>query len=270
MTRISLVDLDLESPGSTDPAEKSREHCIILMDNLAEASNAPRVRERSLESEARESPSKRPYSEENLVFETHVVDVEGEEQTMGAIGMVREEAAKLSWRHFRNYMIRNGGIEKCFGRKSEVKVFYIDDEDDEIFVDTDDEYRELLKIASAKNKIGETMTLKFVSFPKSRRGLESRRRSCGERRQVDLFGREFKSPGKVMKHQLKQFDTVGGGKVWKMNSCKTGSRGKVPGKLVSLSGSPPPHAKPLTIADGLNEVKELSRSLEETRTNSGR
>merc|ERR1719430_2655460 len=247
------------------------EHCIILMDNLAEASNAPRVRERSLESEARESPSKRPYSEENLVFETHVVDVEGEEQTMGAIGMVREEAAKLSWRHFRNYMIRNGGIEKCFSRKSEVKVFYIDDEDDEIFVDTDDEYRELLKIASAKNKIGETMALKFISFPKSRRGLESRRRSCGERRQVDLFGREVKSPGKVMKHQLKQFDSVSGGKVWKMNSCKTGgSRGKVPGKLVSLNGSPPPPTKPLTIADGLNEVKELSRSLEETRISSGR
>lgn len=269
MTRISLVDLDLESPGSPEPADKSREHCIILMDNLAEASNAPRVRERSLESEARESPSKRPYSEENLVFETHVVDVEGEEQTMGAIGMVREEAAKLSWRHFRNYMIRNGGIEKCFSRKSEVKVFYIDDEDDEIFVDTDDEYRELLKIASAKNKIGETMALKFISFPKSRRGLESRRRSCGERRQIDLFGREVKSPGKVMKHQVKQFDTVGGGKVWKMNSSKT-SRGKVPGKLVSLNGSLPPSTKPLTIADGLNEVKELSRSLEETRISSGR
>jgi len=221
-----------------------------------------------LESEARESPSKRPYSEENLVFETHVVDVEGEEQTMGAIGMVREEAAKLSWRHFRNYMIRNGGIEKCFSRKSEVKVFYIDDEDDEIFVDTDDEYRELLKIASTKNKIGETMALKFISFPKSRRGLESRRRSCGERRQIDLFGREVKSPGKVMKHQVKQFDTVGGGKVWKMNSSKS-SRGKVPGKLVSLNNTSLP-TKPLTIADGLNEVKELSRSLEETRVGSGR
>jgi len=269
MTRISLVDLDLESPGSPEPLDRSREHCIILMDNLAEANNAPRVRERSLESEARESPSKRPYSEENLVFETHVVDVEGEEQTMGAIGMVREEAAKLSWRHFRNYMIRNGGIEKCFSRKSEVRVFYIDDEDDEIFVDTDDEYRELLKIASAKNKIGETMALKFISFPKSRRGLESRRRSCGERRQIDLFGREVKSPGKVMKHQVKHFDTVGGGKVWKMNSSKT-SRGKVPGKLVSLNGTPPPSTKPLTIADGLNEVKELSRSLEETRISSGR
>ena len=182
--------------------------------------------------------------------------------------MVREEAAKLSWRHFRNYMIRNGGIEKCFSRKSEVKVFYIDDEDDEIFVDTDDEYRELLKIASAKNKIGETMALKFISFPKSRRGLESRRRSCGERRQIDLFGREVKSPGKVMKHQVKQFDTVGGGKVWKMNSSKS-SRGKVPGKLVSLNNSSLP-TKPLTIADGLNEVKELSRSLEETRVGSGR
>ena len=80
----------------------------------------------------------------------------------------------------------------------------------------------------------------------------------------------MKSPGKVMKHQVKQFDTAaGGGKVWKMASSKT-SRGKVPGKLVSLNGSPPTPTKPLTIADGLNEVKELSRSLEETRISSGR
>merc|ERR1712013_345594 len=179
-------------------------------------------------------------------------------------------------RNFRNYMIRNGGIEKCFNRKSEVRVFYIDDEDDEIFVDTDDEYKELLKIASAKNKVGETMAL---TFQKSRRGLDSRRRSYGERRQLDLFGREVRSPGKVMKHQLKHFDNSGSGKVWKMGSnttsstSKASSRGKVPGKLTSLNGSvsgPPDSMKPLTIADGLNEVKELSRSLEETRTSSGR
>merc|ERR1712156_1284793 len=47
--------------------------------------------------------------------------------------------------------------------------------------------------------------------------------------------------------------------------------GKVPGKLTSLNGSGSSDSmKPLTIADNLNEVKELSRSLEETRTNSGR
>merc|ERR1711963_111638 len=136
-----------------------------------------------------------------------------------------------------------------------------------------DEYRELLKIASAKNKVGETMAL---TFQKSRRGLESRRRSYGERRQLDLFGREVRSPGKVMKHQLKHFDNTGGGKVWKMtstssSSSKTSSRGKVPGKLTSLNGGGTLDSmKPLTIADGLNEVKELSRSLEETRTSSGR
>ena len=246
------------------------------MENSTETNNGPRVRERSLDSMARESPSKRPYSEESLVFESHVVDADGVEQTMGAVWMFKEEAQKLSWRNFRNYMIRNGGIEKCFNRKSEVRVFYIDDEDDEIFVDTDDEYRELLKIASAKNKVGETMAL---TFQKSRRGLDSRRRSYGERRQLDLFGREVRSPGKVMKHQLKHFDNSGSGKVWKMtsntssSSSKASSRGKVPGKLTSLNGSvsgPPDSMKPLTIADGLNEVKELSRSLEETRTNSGR
>ena len=57
--------------------------------------------------------------------------------------------------------------------------------------------RELLNIALAKNKIGETMVLKFVSFSKARRSLESRRRSCGDRK-VDLLGREGNtSPGKV-------------------------------------------------------------------------
>ena len=54
-----------------------------------------------------------------------------------------------------------------------------------------------MNIALAKNKIGETMVLKFVSFSKARRSLESRRRSCGDRK-VDLLGREVKtSPGKV-------------------------------------------------------------------------
>merc|ERR1719192_2652805 len=116
-----------------------------------------------------------------------------------------------------------------------------------------------------------------LTFQKSRRGLDSRRRSYGERRQLDLFGREVRSPGKVMKHQLKHFDNTGSGKAWKMTSSSTSStskassRGKVPGKLTSLNGSGASDSmKPLTIADGLNEVKELSRSLEETRTNSGR
>ena len=44
------------------------------------------MRDRSQESEARESPSKRAYSEESLVFETRLVDGEGDEKTVGAIG----------------------------------------------------------------------------------------------------------------------------------------------------------------------------------------
>merc|ERR1711992_455768 len=97
--------------------------------------------------------------------------------------MLAEEANKLSWKHFKNYMIRNGGIEKSFPRKSEVKVFYIDEEDDEIFVDTDDEYKELLKIAANKNKDGETMILNFVSVTKTKRHLY----------------RDMTSPGKITK-----------------------------------------------------------------------
>ena len=42
-----------------------------------------------------------------------------------------------------------------------MKVFYIDEEEDEIFVDTDDEYKELLKIASQKNKVDQNRLLAF-------------------------------------------------------------------------------------------------------------
>jgi len=273
MTRISLVDIEhgrrdhciimmdkKEERRIRDRSRESegrRDHCIIMMEQGEER----RIRDRSRESEARESPSKRAYNGDNLVFETRIVDCEGEEQTFGAIGIIRDEASNLSWKQFKNYMIRNGGIEKIFPtRKSEVKVFYVDDEDDEIFVDTDDEYRELLKIASAKNKNGEWMILKFVSVSKTRRNLELRRRSCGDRK-ADLLSREVKcSPGKVMKHQTKHFDTVSG-KIWKING---GKRGKVPGKMVPILGNPAA-SKPVTIAEGLNEVKELSRSLEEVK-----
>jgi hypothetical protein len=45
-----------------------------------------RVRDRSQESGARESPSKRAYSDQQTVFQTVLVDTEGEELILGAIG----------------------------------------------------------------------------------------------------------------------------------------------------------------------------------------
>ena len=56
-----------------------------------------------------------------------------------------------------------------------------------------------------------------------------------------------------MKHQTKHFDTISG-KVWKINGGKCTMRGKIPGKMIPVFG-PPPASKPVTIADGLNEVK---------------
>jgi len=226
-----------------------------LVDDFIDEKFNGKVRDRSQESRIRESPSKRAYNEDSLVFETKIVDREGVEITVGALGMLAEEANKLSWKHFKNYMIRNGGIEKSFPRKSEVKVFYIDEEDDEIFVDTDDEYKELLKIASQQNKDGKTMVLKFISVTKTRRHYGDRK--------VDLLGREVKmSPGKVTKpNSAKHFDSVGG-KIWKLNSGKS-MRGKMPGKMVPLLSSTP--AKPITVTVGMNEIKDLSSSLEETR-----
>jgi len=229
-----------------------------LVDDFFDEKFNGKVRDRSQESRTRVSPSKRAYNEDSLVFETKIVDREGVEVTVGALGMLAEEANKLSWKHFKNYMIRNGGIEKNFPRKSEVKVFYIDEEDDEIFVDTDDEYKELLKIASQKNKEGNTMILKFISVTKTRRHYGG----YGDRK-IDLLGREVKtSPGKVTKpSSSKHFDTVSG-KIWKLNSGKN-MRGKMPGKMVPLLGSVP--TKPITVTVGLNEIKDLSHSLEESR-----
>eukprot|EP00090_Calanus_glacialis_P013468 TRINITY_DN2213_c0_g1_i1.p1 TRINITY_DN2213_c0_g1~~TRINITY_DN2213_c0_g1_i1.p1 ORF type:complete len:895 (-),score=298.45 TRINITY_DN2213_c0_g1_i1:482-3166(-) len=226
-----------------------------LVDDFFDEKFNGKVRDRSQESRIRESPNKRAYNEDSLVFETKIVDREGVEVTVGALGMLSEEANKLSWKHFKNYMIRNGGIEKNFPRKSEVKVFYIDEEDDEIFVDTDDEYKELLKIASQKNKDGNTMVLKFISVTKTRRHYGDRK--------VDLLGREVKtSPGKVTKpNSSKHFDSVSG-RIWKLNSGKN-MRGKMPGKMVPLLGPMP--AKPITVTVGLNEIKDLSNSFEESR-----
>jgi len=225
-----------------------------LVDDFFDDKFNEKVRDRSQESKLRESPSKRAYNEDSLVFETKIVDREGAEVTVGALGMLAEEASKLSWKHFKNYMIRNGGIEKNFARKSEVKVFYIDEEDDEIFVDTDDEYKELLKVASQKNKDGFTMVLKFIGVTKTRRHYSDRK--------VDLLGREVKtSPGKITKaHTSKHLDSVSG-KIWKLNNGKS-MRGKMPGKMVPFLGQIP--AKPITVTVGLNEIKDLSTSLEDS------
>lgn len=36
---------------------------------------------------------------------------------------------------------------------TDVRIFYTDEENDDIFVGSDDEYKELLKVAALKNKV---------------------------------------------------------------------------------------------------------------------
>ena len=76
-----------------------------LVDDFIDDKFNGKVRDRSQESRIRESPSKRAYNEDSLVFETKIVDREGVEITVGALGMLAEEANKLSWKHFKNYMV---------------------------------------------------------------------------------------------------------------------------------------------------------------------
>jgi len=200
MTRFSAQDLD-------DEIEEKRELGTILMPNKG----------------------KRKIKEDSLVFETKIVDRDGNEITVGAIGMLLEEAKKLSWKHFKNYMIRNGGIDKNFSRKNEIKLFYVDEEKDDIFVDTDDEYKELLKIAANKNKDGETMILNFVSVTKTKRHLY----------------RDMTSPGKITKTSS--------------SASAKSARSKMPIKIVPIP------AKPITVTVGLNEVKDITKNLEKVK-----
>ena len=44
---------------------------------------------------------------ESLIFETRMEDKNGENVTLGAVGIVAEEAAKLSWKNFRHYLVRD-------------------------------------------------------------------------------------------------------------------------------------------------------------------
>ena len=78
-----------------------------LIDDCIDEKFNGKVRDRSQESRIRESPNKRAYNEDSLVFETKIVDREGVEITVGALGMLAEEANKLSWKHFKNYMVRH-------------------------------------------------------------------------------------------------------------------------------------------------------------------
>lgn len=245
MTRISARDLvddpyDVyEDPLVRSPLELSLEDYQNKMTS--------RTRERSPESKLREeSPSKMPRQEprslvrdrskrrsevESLIFETRMYNRHGENVTLGAVGMVVEEAAKLSWKNFKHYLIRNGGIEKfIMNRKNDLKVYYVDDEKDEIFVDSDDEYKEVLKVAAERNKEGKTMILNFI-------GTSKTRRTPGERK-LDILAREKTYTGKVMKQGSIKNIELAGGKLIKVNTGRV-CRSKYPGRIVNCVGSVP-------------------------------
>ena len=83
-----------------------------------------------------------------------------------------EGAKKLTLKHFIRYVVSaelsplSGEVSSLFslspqhervGRSlrqtTDVRIFYTDDENDDIFVGSDDEYKELIKIAAMKNKV---------------------------------------------------------------------------------------------------------------------
>ena len=44
-------------------------------------------------------------------------------------------------------------IGRNLRQMTDVRIFYTDEENDDIFVGSDDEYKELLKVAALKNKV---------------------------------------------------------------------------------------------------------------------
>ena len=42
---------------------------------------------------------------------------------------------------------------------ADARVFYTDEENDDIFVGSDDEYKELIKVAAMKNKVGRSVKI---------------------------------------------------------------------------------------------------------------
>lgn len=282
MTRISVKGLVDES--DEENMDRSRQDSLERRAHelMSSMEQVRRRKERSLESRARklhfrelsvrdrspggrdgESKEKRRVScsldEDNLIFEVIFIDRDGLETTVSAFGLPIEEAAKLSWKFFKNYMIKNSGLERAFSRKSEVKVFYVDEEEDEIFVDTDDEYKEMIKVAAEKKKTG-TMVLNLLSVARTRRG------------KVDLLAREARgSPGKITKKntntKVSTYETLVN-KVWKKDvkqddiKTENSKRAKLPNKPVNK-------AIKLTVGYTNDDIEETGSTSSDASSSSG-
>ena len=83
-----------------------------------------------------------------------------------------EGAKKLTLKHFIRHVVSNPRLFLSFlfsisyqherlGRTprpmADARVFYTDEENDDIFVGSDDEYKELIKVAAMKNKVGRSV-----------------------------------------------------------------------------------------------------------------
>jgi len=223
-----------------------------LLDDMTE-DEAGNVRDCSPSSRGKETTTKRKMTsrqgEDRLIFETMVVDRDGVEENMEVLGISKDEANINSWKNFRNYMIRKSGIEKKLNRKSEVRVFYVDEEDDEIFVDSDDEYKELLRLTSLRNKEGNTMELKFINTSKTRKS------------KVDLLAREVRSsPGKVIKKQSNSANKHSGNdslgsKAWRLHNSSSSPSSRSSIRTQSSAKTVFSNSQPIKVTVGLNNDK---------------
>lgn len=106
-----------------------------------------------------------------------------------------EGAKKLTLKQFIRYVHEK--VERNLRHMTDVRIFYTDEENDDIFVGSDDEYKELLKVAAMKNKEGYPLVVNFL-------GQAKRNSISKKEKKSDLLGRDSRtSPGKVMKSMTK-------------------------------------------------------------------
>jgi len=101
-------------------------------------------------------------------------------------------ATKLTLKEFMRFM-KSKCARIAHALPKDPRMFYTDEEDDDIFVGSDDEYKEMVKVAINKNKEGFPMVINCVKKNGKKDG-----------RKADLLSRDSKtSPGKVTKFSPK-------------------------------------------------------------------
>lgn len=77
-------------------------------------------------------------------------------KTVGEVGLMDQDLAQLDWKKFKSYLFQN---LLSMNHQENICVSYNDDEGDKLPIESDEEYREALKIAKKKAEVHDKMVL---------------------------------------------------------------------------------------------------------------